>query len=130
RLLPDPVSLHTPIGDDDVELTDVIGDRGADAPFEAAAAAMQHEEVQAALLVLSKREQQVLDLRFGLNGGDPHTLEQVGRTFRLTRERIRQIEAKALTKLRHPTNPSGLRALLGHEPARGAVGMGAAQAVS
>ena len=126
RLLPDPVSLHTPVGDDDAELADVIADKGADAPFEAAAAAMQHDEVQAALTVLSKREQQVLDLRFGLNGGEPHTLEQVGQSFRLTRERIRQIEAKALTKLRHPTNPSGLRALLGsHEQARPA----AAQAV-
>ncbi|MCA1846400.1 MAG: sigma-70 family RNA polymerase sigma factor [Actinobacteria bacterium] len=130
RLLPDPVSLHTPVGDDDAELADVIADKGADAPFEAAAAAMQHDEVQAALTVLSKREQQVLDLRFGLTGGEPHTLEQVGQTFRLTRERIRQIEAKALTKLRHPTNPSGLRALLGHEPAQRAVGVGAVHAVS
>ena len=125
-LLPDPVSINMPIGEDG-ELGDLLEDRTAEVPFERAAAAMQHDRVVTALAALSEREQQVLHLRFGLTGDDPRTLEQVGHAFRLTRERIRQIEAKALTKLRHPTNPAGLRALVAHEQARRPAG---AQAVS
>ncbi|HEX2039792.1 MAG TPA: sigma-70 family RNA polymerase sigma factor [Acidimicrobiales bacterium] len=113
----DPVSLHTPLGDDG-ELADVVADAHTDMPFEAAAASMAQASVQAALARLAPREQEILRLRFGLEGSEPQTLEQVGRTFRLTRERIRQIEAKALTKLRHPTSPPSLRALVAHRPAQ------------
>jgi RNA polymerase primary sigma factor len=98
----DPVSLQAPLGDDG-ELADVVTDAHADGPFEAAVVSMAQSSVQSALARLAPREQEVLRLRFGLEGSEPQTLEQVGRTFRLTRERIRQIEAKAMTKLRHPT---------------------------
>lgn len=118
HLLPDSVSLQSPVGDDDTELEELLEDRTAQVPFEAAAAAVQHDYVLAALSALSERERDVLRLRFGLTGEDPHTLEQLGRHFRLTRERIRQIEAKALTKLRHPTSPPGLRGLVGPAQAR------------
>jgi RNA polymerase sigma factor (sigma-70 family) len=105
RIAPDPVSLFEPLGSDDgdLALADLVEDRDAVAPFDAAAASLQRHEVHAMLRVLSEREQYVLALRFGLDGGDPCTLEQVGQRFRLTRERIRQIEAKAMSKLRHPT---------------------------
>ena len=98
----DPVSLHVRIGDDG-ELADLIADRHGDLPYEAAVAAFAHASVQQAVGRLPHREREVLRLRFGLEGSEPQTLEQVGRAFRLTRERIRQIEAKALAKLRHPT---------------------------
>ncbi|HVF74010.1 MAG TPA: sigma-70 family RNA polymerase sigma factor [Acidimicrobiales bacterium] len=121
-LIPDPISLHLPVGDDDDgELADLVpatGDAGADSPFESAVAAMAQDSVQHAVGRLTAREQEVLRLRFGLEGSEPCTLEQVGRHFRVTRERIRQIEAKALTKLRHPTSPPGLRALVGNDGAR------------
>jgi RNA polymerase sigma factor (sigma-70 family) len=92
-----------------------------DVPFEAAVASMAQASVQTALARLAPREQEILRLRFGLEGSEPQTLEQVGRTFRLTRERIRQIEAKALTKLRHPTSPPNLRALVAHGEVRRAL---------
>ena len=111
-LVPDPVSLSSRLGDDHTELADLVEDRTAEVPFERAAAALQHRTVQAALATLSAREQEVLTLRFGLAGGEPRTLEQVGQEFRLTRERIRQIEAKALTRLRHPASPPALRGLV------------------
>jgi RNA polymerase primary sigma factor len=98
----DPVSLQLPIGDDS-ELGDTVADHRGDLPFEAAVAAYARASVQQALARLRLREREVLRLRFGLEGSEPQTLEQVGRSFRLTRERIRQIEAKALAKLRHPT---------------------------
>jgi RNA polymerase primary sigma factor len=105
RIAPDPVSLFEPLGsgDDDLALADLLEDRDAVAPFDAAAASLQRTELHSMLNVLSDREQHVLALRFGLGGGDPCTLEEVGQKFRLTRERIRQIEAKAMSKLRHPT---------------------------
>jgi RNA polymerase sigma factor (sigma-70 family) len=111
RLAPDPVSLFEHVGDDDAELIDFLEDRTAQAPFEAAATAMQQVELRAVLASLSDREQRVLELRFGLVGDRPRTLEEVGEEFSLTRERIRQIEAKALSKLRHPSTPPALRAL-------------------
>ncbi|MBA3654139.1 MAG: sigma-70 family RNA polymerase sigma factor [Actinobacteria bacterium] len=111
RIAPDPISLHTPIGTGDGELGDLVEDLSAQIPFEAAAAALEHEEIAAGIGALSTREQQVLALRFGLDGHVPLTLEQVGRQFELTRERIRQIESKALTKLRHPSTPSNRREL-------------------
>jgi RNA polymerase primary sigma factor len=112
RVAPDPVSLFERVGDDDAELADFLEDRTAQAPFEAAATAMQHSELRNVLAMLSDREQRVLELRFGLLGDRPRTLEEVGQEFHLTRERIRQIEAKALTKLRHPCAPAALRQLV------------------
>jgi len=111
RVAPDPVSLFEHVGDDNAELVDFLEDRNAEAPFEAAAAAIQTSELRAVLRSLSDREQRVLELRFGLVGERPRTLEEVGQEFQVTRERIRQIEAKALSKLRHPSTPAGLRAL-------------------
>jgi RNA polymerase primary sigma factor len=105
RIVSDPVSLFEPLGsaDDDLALADVLEDRDAVVPFEAAAASLQRSELHTMLRVLSEREQYVLAMRYGLDGSDPCTLEEVGQRFRLTRERIRQIEAKAMSKLRHPT---------------------------
>ena len=111
RVAPDPVSLFEQVGDDNAELVDFLEDRNAEAPFEAAAAAIQTTELRAVLRSLSEREQRVLELRFGLIGERPRTLEEVGQEFCLTRERIRQIEAKALSKLRHPSTPPSLRDL-------------------
>jgi RNA polymerase primary sigma factor len=111
RVAPDPVSLFEHVGDDNAELVDFLEDRNAETPFEAAATVMQQHELWAVLSSLSKREQRVLELRFGLVGERPRTLEEVGQEFQVTRERIRQIEAKALSKLRHPSTPAGLRAL-------------------
>jgi RNA polymerase primary sigma factor len=102
RVVPDPVSLQTRVGDDG-ELADLLADRHGDLPYEAAVTAIAHATVQQAIGRLPPREREVLRLRFGLEGSEPQTLEQVGRSFRLTRERIRQIEAKALARLRHPT---------------------------
>ena len=111
RVAPDPVSLFERVGDDDAELADFLEDRTAQAPFEAAATALQHHELRNVLSMLSDREQRVLELRFGLLGDRPRTLEEVGQEFALTRERIRQIEAKALSKLRHPSTPPAVRGL-------------------
>jgi RNA polymerase primary sigma factor len=111
RVAPDPVSLFEHVGDDNAELVDFLEDRNAETPFEAAATIMQQHELWQVLSGLSEREQRVLELRFGLVGERPRTLEEVGQEFQVTRERIRQIEAKALSKLRHPSTPAGLRAL-------------------
>ncbi|HEX2043887.1 MAG TPA: sigma-70 family RNA polymerase sigma factor [Acidimicrobiales bacterium] len=105
RVAPDPVSLFEQVGDDNAELADFLEDPNAQASFDAAVVAIEREELRAVLATLSKREQRILELRFGLVGDRPRTLEEVGQEFRLTRERIRQIEAKALSKLRHPTTP-------------------------
>jgi RNA polymerase sigma factor (sigma-70 family) len=99
----EPRSLSESMGEDDrTELADLIADRGAAAPDEAAAIALMPREVAKLLSRLSPRERQVLVLRFGLDRGEPRTLEDVGLHFQLTRERIRQIEARAMSKLRHP----------------------------
>jgi RNA polymerase sigma factor (sigma-70 family) len=109
-IVPDLVSLSVEIGDDDdTELGDLLADERAAAPFDVAAAALDREALQSSLAQLSEKEQRVLELRFGLIGREPLTLEEVGNEFDLTRERIRQIEAKALTKLRHPCTPGDLR---------------------
>ncbi|HEX2273692.1 MAG TPA: sigma-70 family RNA polymerase sigma factor [Acidimicrobiales bacterium] len=105
RVAPDPVSLFEQVGDDNAELADFLEDPNAQASFDAAVGAIEREELRAVLATLSEREQRVLELRFGLVGDRPRTLEEVGQEFRLTRERIRQIEAKALSKLRHPATP-------------------------
>lgn len=106
----EPVSLEGPVGDEDSsQLGDFIRDDEALEPMDAAAREMLREQVQHALAALSERERQVLELRFGLIDGKDHTLEEVSRYFNVTRERIRQIEAKALRKLRHPTRSRYLR---------------------
>jgi RNA polymerase sigma factor (sigma-70 family) len=98
------VSLSEPLRvDGDAELGDIIEDRAAVSPFDAAAAALLTGEVAKMLLALDDRERAILQLRFGLDRGEPRTLDEVGEHFNLTRERIRQIEARAISKLRHPT---------------------------
>ena len=110
----EPVSLERPIGDEESsQLGDFIEDDEALEPMDAASREMLREQVQSALAALSERERQVLELRFGLIDGKDHTLEEVSRYFNVTRERIRQIEAKALRKLRHPTRSRHLREYLG-----------------
>ena len=109
RVLPEPVSLHEPVGEEDAELGDFIEDEDIEGPFQAAAMALRQEDLWEMLGSLSDRERKVLALRFGLITGEPRTLEEVGKEFNLTRERIRQIEAKALSKLRHPSTPGKLR---------------------
>jgi RNA polymerase primary sigma factor len=109
----EPVSLERPVGDEESsQLGDFIEDDDALEPMDAAAKEMLKEQVQNALAALSERERQVLELRFGLIDGKDHTLEEVSRYFNVTRERIRQIEAKALRKLRHPTRSRHLREYL------------------
>lgn len=109
----DTISLDRPVGDEENnELGDFIEDDEALEPMDAAAREILKEQVQTALSVLSDRERQVLELRFGLVDGKDHTLEEVSRYFNVTRERIRQIEAKALRKLRHPTRSHQLREYL------------------
>ncbi len=110
----EPVSLERPVGDEESsQLGDFIEDDEALEPMDTAAREMLREQVQNALAGLSERERQVLELRFGLVDGKDHTLEEVSRYFSVTRERIRQIEAKALRKLRHPTRSRQLREYLG-----------------
>jgi RNA polymerase sigma factor (sigma-70 family) len=100
----EPLSLSEPLRDDgDAELGDLLADQAAVSPFDAAAVALLRDEVDKMLVGLDERERQILRLRFGLDRGQPRTLDEVGEVFSLTRERIRQIEAKAMSKLRHPT---------------------------
>ncbi len=104
KIAQDPVSLETPIGEEeDSHLGDFIPDDDAPAPAEAAAYSLLKEQIEDVLGSLNDREQKVLKLRFGLEDGRARTLEEVGKEFDVTRERIRQIEAKALRKLRHPS---------------------------
>jgi len=113
RFASEPLSLSEPLREDgDAELGDVVEDRGAESPFEVAAIAMLPEEVSRLLSPLDDREREILKLRFGLDRGEPRTLEEVGEHFNLTRERIRQIEARAMSKLRHPSSDTGARDLL------------------
>ena len=110
KIAQDPVSLETPIGEeDDSHLGDFIQDDDAPAPAEAAAYSLLKEQIEDVLGSLNEREQKVLKLRFGLEDGRARTLEEVGKEFDVTRERIRQIEAKALRKLRHPSRSKKLR---------------------
>jgi RNA polymerase primary sigma factor len=115
RSAEEPVSLEGPVSgeEDSSQLGDFIEDVDALEPLDAASREMLRETVQGALAALSERERQVLELRFGLIDGKDHTLEEVSRYFGVTRERIRQIEAKALRKLRHPTRSRHLRDYLG-----------------
>ena len=109
----EPVSLETPIDEeDDSHLGDFIQDEEASRPSEAASYTMLREQLEEVLATLSDREEQVLRMRFGLTDGNVHTLEEVGKAFDVTRERIRQIESKALRKLRHPSRSKKLRDFL------------------
>ena len=110
KIAQDPVSLETPIGEEeDSHLGDFIPDEDALAPAEAAAYSLLKDQIEEVLESLNEREQKVLKLRFGLEDGRARTLEEVGKEFDVTRERIRQIEAKALRKLRHPSRSKKLR---------------------
>ena len=110
KIAQDPVSIETPIGEEeDSHLGDFIPDDDAPAPAEAAAYSLLKEQIEDVLGSLNEREQKVLKLRFGLEDGRARTLEEVGKEFDVTRERIRQIEAKALRKLRHPSRSKKLR---------------------
>jgi RNA polymerase primary sigma factor len=114
RASEEPMSLESPIGtEDSSQLGDFIQDQDALEPMDAAAREMLREQVKNALAVLSDREREVLEMRFGLIDGKDHTLEEVGQHFKVTRERVRQIEAKALRKLRHPTRSRHLRDYFG-----------------
>ncbi len=110
RISQEPMSLETPVGaEDSSQLGDFIEDETMPEPVDAAARILLKEQVKSALLVLTERERQVLEMRFGLKDGKDYTLEEVGKYFKVTRERIRQIEAKALRKLRHPTRSRHLK---------------------
>ena len=110
KISQEPVSLETPIGEEeDSHLGDFIQDDNVPVPAEAAAQTLLKEQLDEVLATLTEREQKVLRLRFGLDDGRPRTLEEVGKEFDVTRERIRQIEAKALRKLRHPSRSRKLR---------------------
>jgi RNA polymerase sigma factor (sigma-70 family) len=107
------LSLSEPLREDgDAELGDLVQDLGAESPFEGAATALLHDEIVKLLAPLDDRERDILKLRYGLDRGEPRTLEEVGDEFNLTRERIRQIEARAMSKLRHPSSDTGARDLL------------------
>jgi RNA polymerase primary sigma factor len=112
RIAQEPVSLQSPIGEEDSDLGDFIEDADAVVPMEAAAFIMLQDQLEQVLDNLTIREQRIIQLRFGLTDGHPRTLEEVGREFGVTRERIRQIESKTLAKLRHPSRAQMLREYL------------------
>ena len=110
KISQDPVSLETPIGEEeDSHLGDFIEDEQAPAPTDAVASSLLKEQLIHVLDTLTPREEKVLRLRYGIDDGKPRTLEEVGKEFNVTRERIRQIEAKALRKLRHPSRSKKLK---------------------
>jgi RNA polymerase primary sigma factor len=114
RLAMEPVSIHTPVGEDEgSELGDLIEDAESPEPVDVVSSGMLAGHIEAVLACLGERERQVVRLRYGLTDGNPHTLEEVGQAFGVTRERVRQIEAKSLAKLRHPQLSSQLRDFLG-----------------
>ncbi|MEV0294621.1 sigma-70 family RNA polymerase sigma factor [Nocardia sp. NPDC050710] len=108
----EPISLHTPVGDDETELGGLIADSAPD-PADLVAAGMLRGTLDAVLATLTEREREVVLLRFGLDRGEPRTLEQVGTAMGVSRERIRQLEAKAMTKLRRPAHTRALAGMLG-----------------
>jgi RNA polymerase primary sigma factor len=114
KIAQEPISLETPIGEEeDSHLKDFIEDRGAVSPVDAVMHTNLREQTQSVLKTLTPREEKVLKMRFGVGGGSEHTLEEVGQNFTVTRERIRQIESKALRKLRHPSRSKALRIFMG-----------------
>ncbi len=111
KVAPEPVSIFEPVGDDNAMLGDFIEDLEATAPFELIASKLNIENLRFVLDRLTERERTIIEMRYGLGDREPATLDEVGRHFNVTRERIRQIEAKALAKMRHPSTPGGLREL-------------------
>jgi RNA polymerase primary sigma factor len=110
KIAQEPISLETPIGEEeDSHLKDFIPDDRAVSPVEAVMHGDLRDHTQSTLKTLTPREEKVLKMRFGVGGGSEHTLEEVGQSFTVTRERIRQIESKALRKLRHPSRSKNLR---------------------
>ena len=110
KISQEPVSLETPIGEEeDSHLGDFIQDQNVPVPAEAAASNLLRDQLNEVLDTLTEREQKVLRLRFGMDDGRARTLEEVGKEFQVTRERIRQIEAKALRRLRHPSKSRKLK---------------------
>jgi RNA polymerase primary sigma factor len=106
----EPISLHTPLGEDgDSELSDLIEDSEAIQPAEAVSFTLLQEQLQSVLGTLSEREAGIVSLRFGLTDGQPKTLDEIGKIHGITRERIRQIESTAMSKLRHPSRSKVLR---------------------
>ena len=113
KIAQEPISLETPIGEEeDSHLGDFIEDRQAVSPSDAVISVNLKEYTSQVLRTLTPREERVVKMRFGLEDGSEHTLEEVGQSFQVTRERIRQIEAKALRKLRHPSRSRKLRAFV------------------
>jgi RNA polymerase primary sigma factor len=110
RISQEPISLETPVGEEeDSALGDFLEDRGAVLPIDAASFVLLQEQLETVLDTLAEREQKVIEMRFGLADGQPRTLKEVGAEFGVTRERIRQIESKTLSKLRHPARSQKLR---------------------
>jgi RNA polymerase primary sigma factor len=116
KMAQQPISLQSPVGDgDDAHFGDFIEDKSAENPSEMTGYSILKEKLKDVLSTLTEREQSVVDYRFGLTDGYPRTLEEVGKKFGVTRERIRQIEAKALRKLRHPTRRRPLEGFIGRQ---------------
>jgi len=111
RVAPEPISLFEPMGEDNATIGDFIEDKDATAPFEWVISRLNHDDLRVVLGRLNERERAVIEMRYGLGAEEPKTLDEVGRHFNVTRERIRQIETKALAKMRHPANPAKLRRL-------------------
>jgi RNA polymerase primary sigma factor len=111
RAIQDPIALQTPVGDEDTELEDFIGDKNSPSPFSDAEKIETSEQIQSVLKTLTPKEEKVIRMRFGIGADRDHTLEEVGRHLSITRERVRQIEAKALRKLKHPSRLKALKKL-------------------
>ncbi len=111
KVAPEPVSIFEPVGEDNATLGDFIEDHDASTPFELIVSKLNIEDLRQILDRLNDRERTIIEMRYGLGGQVPATLDEVGRHFEVTRERIRQIEAKALAKMRHPSTPGSLRQL-------------------
>jgi RNA polymerase primary sigma factor len=113
KMAQQPISLQSPVGDsDETSFGDFIEDKSSESPSEVTSFSLLKDKLTGVLSSLSERERKVLELRFGIGDGYPRTLEEVGKQFRVTRERIRQIEAKALRKMRHPTRIRQLHGFL------------------
>ncbi len=111
RAIQDPIALQTPVGDEDTELEDFIGDKNSPSPYSDAEKTETSEQIQMVLKTLTPKEEKVIRMRFGIGADRDHTLEEVGRHLSITRERVRQIEAKALRKLKHPSRLKALKRL-------------------
>ena len=111
RAIQDPIALQTPVGDEDTELEDFIGDKNSPSPYSDAEKIETSEQIQRVLKTLTPKEERVIRMRFGIGADRDHTLEEVGRHLSITRERVRQIEAKALRKLKHPSRLKALKKL-------------------